>query len=68
MVNTGLRPSNRKYYFDNLNNKFYPIYYDGDTKILNLDIKILIIIILYQAYQNFSDKLIKINLIKRKDF
>ena len=56
----GLRPSNRKYYFDNLNNKFYPIYYDGDTKILNLDIKNFNHNNTIPSYlSKFSDKLIK---------
>ena len=32
----GLRPHNRRFYFDSLANNFEPIYYDGD---LNLDKK-----------------------------
>ena len=29
----GLRPHNRKFYFNALENSFEPIYYDGDLKL-----------------------------------
>ena len=33
----GLIPHNRKFYFDTINDKFEPIYYDGDTNLNKID-------------------------------
>jgi len=66
----GLRPSNRKFYYDNINNKFYPIYYDGDSTILdynNYDFNRAKNIPSIQS--NFAESIIqKIKLINKKNF
>ena len=55
----GLRPHNRKYYFNSLENQFEPIYYDGDLKLLN-EVNPDLDVIKYGFSKNFKFKKIKL--------
>ena len=55
----GLRPHNRKYYFNSLENQFEPIYYDGDLKLLN-EVNPDFDVIKYGFSKNFKFKKIKL--------
>jgi hypothetical protein len=55
----GLRPHNRKYYFNSFENKFEPIYYDGGLNLIN-EITVSENIIKYGFKENYVFKKIKL--------